>query len=219
MWMTICFPVTLHLPSSRNVLISLGHNHCIPSLGSVLESDAPRLPHIATSWEDQTGNCSWARTRVPFACKEGVDPPSRAQRHHPVTAREDSDWKGVWVLVAAAPNHRPRRPPSPTHAPTLTHCLVRGGPQARSPPWASAVLRTNRGAAVTANSDAVAGSWHLWSKYPRHPKLWEEGRGSHRNQETSPSGRAPENLQEWAQTQSLLTTGSTELPTYSVLLF
>lgn len=164
-----------------------------------------------TAAEPEQGSVLHARKELTHPAEHSVIAPS--------AAREDSDWKGVWVLVAAAPTHRPRRPPSPTHAPTLTHCLVRGGQPARSPPWASAVLRTNRGAAVTANSDAVAGSWHLWSKYPRHPKLWEEGQGAHRNQETSPSRRAPENLQEWAQTQSLLTTGSTELPTYSILLF
>ena len=134
---TICFPVTLNLPSSKNVLISLGRNHCIPSLGSVLELDARRLPHSATSWEDQTGNCSGARTRVPFACKEGVDPPSRAQRHHPVSSQRGPRSEGRLSTCCRRPppnTHPPRCPPSPNHAPTLTHCLVRGGQPARSPP-------------------------------------------------------------------------------------
>lgn len=212
MWMTLCFPVTLHLPSSRNVLISLGHNHCIPSLGSVLESDAPRLPHIATSWEDQTGNCSGARTRVPFACKEGVDPPSRAQRHHPVSSQRGQRLEGRLSIWCSRPH------PS-TQAPTLTQPRATWSEAGRRHAVHPERPRCCARMEGPPSRPVVAGSWHLWLKYPRHPKLWEEGRGAHRNQETSPSGRAPENLQEWAQTQSLLTTGSKELPTYSVLLF
>ncbi|CAI9164180.1 unnamed protein product [Rangifer tarandus platyrhynchus] len=108
--MIICFPVTLNLPSSRNGLISLDHNHCIPRLGSVLELDACHPPHAA-SWEDQTGNCSGARTTVPFACKEGADPPSRAQRHHPVSSQREGRLSTCC-----------RRPHPSTQAPTLTHC-------------------------------------------------------------------------------------------------
>ena len=124
---------------------------------------------------------------------------ARKELTHPaersVTTLSAAREKGVWVLVAAGPTHPPRRPPSPT--------AVRGGHPARGPPWAAAVLLTRRGAAVTANSDTVAGSWHLGSKYPRHPKLGEEGLGAQRNKETGPSGRAPENLQGWAQNAQL----------------
>lgn len=134
--MIICFPVTLDLPSSKKGLISLGHNHCIPSLGSVLELDARRLPQVATSWEDQTGNCSGARTTVPFACKEGADPPSRAQRHHPRPTpppRQQPERRASEYLLLPAPpihpgahRHPTTLPPSPT--------AVRGGHPASGPP-------------------------------------------------------------------------------------
>lgn len=139
---TICFPVTLNLPSSKNVLISLGRNHCIPSLGSVLELDARRLPHSATSWEDQTGNCSGARTRAPFACKEGVDPPSRAQRHHPVSSQRGPRSEGRLSTCC-------RRPHPSTQVPTLTQ------PRAHSHP-----LPGQRPAAGAQSTLSVRGAAH-----------------------------------------------------------
>lgn len=123
--MIICFPVTLNLPSSRDGLISLGHNHCIPSLGSVLELDACHPPHIAASWEDQTGNCCGARTMAPFACKEGAEPASRAQSHHPVSSQREGSLSTCC-----------RRPHPSTQAPTVTQ------PRAHPHPlWSEAGIR------------------------------------------------------------------------------
>ena len=110
---TICFPVTLNLPSSKNVLISLGRNHCIPSLGSVLELDARRLPHSATSWEDQTGNCSGARTRAPFACNPSTQVPTLTQpraHSHPLPGqRPAAGAQSTLSVRGAAHEQRGRR--------------------------------------------------------------------------------------------------------------
>ena len=184
MWMTLCFPVTLHLPSSRNVLISLGHNHCIPSLGSVLESDAPRLPHIATSWEDQTGNCSGARTRVPFACKEGVDPPSRAQRHHPVSSQRGQRLEGRLSIWCSRPH------PS-TQAPTLTQPRADSHPlpgQRRAAGTQSTLsvrgaAHTNGGAAVTASCSRKLASL---VEIPPAPQALGRGSGSAQKSRNQP---------------------------------
>lgn len=183
-------------------MISLGHNHCIPSLDLFWSRMHPVF-HTPPAWRTRPENCSWARTRVPL-CKEGVDPPSRAQRHHPVTAREDSALEGRLSTCCSRPrNHRPRRLHHHPAPPTLTHCLVRGGAagtqstlKARSAAHEQEGRRHGQLGRCSRKPD-------LWSKPPPAPQAL--GRGRDRTEIKKPAqARAPENLQEWAQTQSLL---------------
>lgn len=162
--MIICFPVTLNLPSSRDGLISLGHNHCIPSLGSVLELDACHPPHIAASWEDQTGNCCGARTMAPFACKEGAEPPSRAHSHHPVSSQREGSLSTCC-----------RRPHPSTQAPTVTHCGQRRASGARSTLSSRGAVHQERG---RRHGQLRHCSWKLAPRVEIPPAPQARGRGS-----------------------------------------
>ena len=104
---------------------------------------------------------------------------ARKELTHPaersVTTLSAAREKGVWVLVAAGPTHPPRRPPSPNHAPTLTHCGQRQASGARSTLSSCGAAHQERG---RRHSQLRHCSWKLAPRVEIHPAPQARGRGS-----------------------------------------
>ena len=121
------------------------------------------------------------RTRQETAAEPEQWPLSHARKelNHPaeriVTTLSAAREKGVWVLVAAGPTHPPRRPPSPNHAPTLTHCGQRRASGARSTLSSRGAVHQERG---RRHGQLRHCSWKLAPRVEIPPAPQARGRGS-----------------------------------------